>query len=230
MAEVLLEVCVDSAEGLAAAVEGGADRIELCAALGVGGLTPSAGLMRQAAGCGVPVLAMIRPRAGDFCFGAADLAVMRADIAAAREAGLAGVVLGAMSGPALDRGMLGQLVTEAEGLDLTLHRCIDLCDDPAAALEEAITLGFRRVLSSGGAATAGEGAPVLARLMRQATGRIVVMPGSGISAETVGALAGLPLAEVHGSCSVATVESGFGFGAARLTDAGQVRALKAALR
>ena len=95
MADVLLEVCVDSAAGLDAAVAGGADRIELCSALDVGGLTPSAGLTRLAAGCGLPVFAMIRPRAGGFVFGAADVAVMQADIAAAREAGLAGVVLGA---------------------------------------------------------------------------------------------------------------------------------------
>lgn len=230
MAELLLEVCVDSAEGLAAAVEGGADRIELCSALELGGLTPSAGLMRLAAGCGVPVLAMIRPRAGDFGYGAADLAVMLEDIAAARAAGLAGVVLGATRGAALDGPMLRRLVEAAAGMDLTLYRCFDLCADQAAALEQAVALGFRRVLSSGGATTAPEGAAVLERLMRQAAGRIVVMPGSGVSAESLGALAALPLHEVHGSCSVAAQESGFGFGGRRRTDAGRVRALKDALR
>ena len=85
-----LEVCVESVAGLAAAVEGGADRVELCSALGLGGLTPSVGFMALAARCGVPVLAMIRPRAGDFVWSEAELGVMEADIAAARDSGLAG--------------------------------------------------------------------------------------------------------------------------------------------
>ncbi|MES2813706.1 MAG: copper homeostasis protein CutC, partial [Pseudomonadota bacterium] len=83
---VTLEVCVDTAEGLAQAVAGGADRIELCAALAVGGLTPSAGLMALAAGCGVPVVAMIRPRAGDFVWSEAEVGMMEAEIASARDA------------------------------------------------------------------------------------------------------------------------------------------------
>ena len=95
MSTILLEVCVDNVHGLAAALAGGADRIELCAALDVGGLTPSAGLMRAAAGSPIPVVAMIRPRAGDFRYDAAECAVMLADIDAAHAAGLQGVVLGA---------------------------------------------------------------------------------------------------------------------------------------
>ena len=122
MARVLIEVCVDCAEGLAEAVAGGADRIELCSALEVGGLTPSVGLMRTASGCGVPVYAMIRPRAGGFGFSQEDVAVMLADIAAAREAGLAGVVLGAMRGDGLDGAMLGTLTVAAQGMGTTLHR------------------------------------------------------------------------------------------------------------
>ena len=92
---VTLEVCVDTSAGLAAAVAGGADRIELCAGLEVGGLTPTAGMMQAAAGCGVPVYAMIRPRAGGFTYSAAEIAIMQTDIAQARAAGLAGVVFGA---------------------------------------------------------------------------------------------------------------------------------------
>ena len=164
MARVLVEVCLDSAEGLAEAVAGGADRIELCAALAVGGLTPSAGLMQAAARCPVPVLAMIRPRAGDFVFSPAEVAIMLADIAAARAAGLAGVVLGAsLPGGRLDRAILARLTDAASGLDLTLHRAFDLVPDIAPAIELAADLGFRRILTSGQAATAAEGRAGLER-------------------------------------------------------------------
>lgn len=230
---VLLEVCVDDALELAEAVAGGADRVELCAALGLGGLTPSVGLMAVAAGCGVPVMAMIRPRAGGFEFGAAEVAVMKADIRAVRAAGLAGVVLGATRGDRLDEAVLRELVAEAAGLDLTLHRAIDLVGDVEAAVEVAVQLGFRRVLSSGGARVAVEGVARLGVMLRAAAGRLVVMPGSGVSVATWPQLAGLGVSEVHASCAVGVgrIVDRFGFvtGAERRTDRGMVRALKAVL-
>ena len=236
MPDIILEVCIDSVDGLAAAVQGGAGRIELCSALEVGGLTPSLGLMRAAAGCGVPVFAMIRPRAGDFCFSPAEVAVMRADIAAARAAGLAGVVLGAsLADGRLHEGTLWSLISEAGGMGLTLHRAFDLTPDKAAALETALALGFHRILTSGGAATAAEGVPMLATLMQQAGARITIMPGAGISAQTLPALASLPLREVHASCSIPVTEAaqiatlGFGPALARRTSADRVRALRLAL-
>ena len=229
----MLEVCVDDALGLAEAVAGGADRVELCAALGLGGLTPSVGLRAAAAGCGVPVLAMIRPRAGGFEFGAAEVAVMRRDIRAARRAGLAGVVLGASRGDRLDAAVLGELVAEAAGLDLSLHRVVDLVADVEEAVAVAVALGFRRVLSSGGARVAVEGVARLAVMLRVARGRLEVMPGSGVSVATWPALAGLGCREVHASCSVPVPgkADGFGFasGGERRTDRGKVAALKAAL-
>lgn len=230
MARVLVEVCVDSAEGLAEAVAGGADRIELCAALDVGGLTPSQGLMQAAAQCPVPVLAMIRPRSGDFVFSPAEVTVMLADIAAARAAGLAGVVLGASRPDGrLDDAILATLTKAASGLDLTLHRAFDLVPDLGAAIDLAVGLGFRRILTSGQAATASEGRAGLERCFRIANGRLAILPGSGISADTVHALRGLPLTEVHGSCSVPGRAAPLGFGAPRRTSAARVRALKAAL-
>lgn len=230
MPEVLVEICVDDAEGLAEAIAGGADRIELCAALDSGGLTPSAGLMQAAARCGVPVLAMVRPRAGGFVFTAADVDVMRADIAMARRAGLAGVVLGA-SRPdgTLDEAVLTVLVGEAAGLDLTLHRAFDLVPDMAAAVDLAIRLGFRRILTSGQARTAAEGHAAIKECFAHAAGRLVVMPGAGISSETVRALRGLPLTEVHGSCSVPGAVAPLGFGAPRRTSSALVRTLKLAV-
>ncbi len=231
---MLLEVCVDDALGLAEAVAGGADRVELCAALALGGLTPSAGLMAAAAGCGVPVLAMIRPRAGDFIFGAAEVAVMKADIRAVRAAGLAGVVLGAsLPDGRLDTPVLAELVAEAAGLDMTLHRVVDLVPDVDVAVEMAVRLGFRRVLTSGGARLAPEGVARLAVMMRAAAGRLVVMPGSGVSVETWPMLAGLGVTEVHASCAVPVsgTADAFGFvtGAERRTDRARVAALKAVL-
>ncbi|WP_431297529.1 copper homeostasis protein CutC [Tabrizicola sp. BL-A-41-H6] len=231
---MIIEVCVDTAEGLAAALEGGADRIELCSALGVGGLTPSAGFMRLAARAGVPVHALIRPRAGDFFFSEPELEVMAADIAVARECGMAGVVIGAsLADGRLDAVALRRLVGEAAGLSLTLHRVFDLVPDMGEALEAAIDFRFHRVLTSGGAATAVAGIDRLVALKAQAAGRIGILPGAGITAATAAGLRVLEPIEVHGSCSVVrtgrVVGLGFGVATERVTDAGQVRALRAAL-
>ena len=233
---MILEVCVETVAGLEAAVTGGADRIELCSALALGGLTPSAGFMRQAAGCGVPVLAMIRPRAGNFVWSEAEVSVMEADITAARAAGLAGVVLGAtLQDERLDVVTLARLIGTARGMDLTLHRCFDLVPDMGEALEEAVSLGFRRILTSGGEVTAEAGAGRIAALIGQAAGRIGVMPGAGVSARNVRDFIALGAREVHGSCSVGVAVDGpgvtLGFGPAveRRTDAATVRAVKRAM-
>ena len=237
MPDIKLEVCVDDAAGLAAAIAGGADRIELCAALPIGGLTPSLGLMELAAACGLPCYPMIRSCTGAFVYSAQDVAVMKADIRAARAHGLTGVVLGAnRPGGTLDIAVLSELVAEAQGLDLTLHRAIDLCVDVEHAVEQAITLGFHRILTSGGALKAPDGVPRLQAMFRVARGRLIIMPGSGVSAETLPSLAVLPLSELHGSCSspVPTDAQGiaFGFqtGAERRTDSAKVANLKSALR
>jgi copper homeostasis protein len=232
----VLEVCVDTAEGLAQAVAGGADRIELCAALAVGGLTPSAGLIELAARCGVPVVAMIRPRAGDFVWSEAEVVMMEAEIAAVRAAGLEGVVLGAsLPDGRLDVPVLRRLVAVSDGLETVLHRCIDLAPDMGAALEEAVELGFGRILTSGGETTAEVGATRIAALVAQAAGRITVMPGSGVNPGNAAMLKGLGIREIHASCSASTplsgraVEMGFAPPVRRQTDANAVRALRAAL-
>ncbi len=238
MRRILLEVCVDDAAGVRAAVDGGADRIELCAALALGGLTPSAGLMALAARAGVPVMAMIRPRAGDFVWTPDERGAMRAEIAAVRAAGLAGVVIGASRPDGrLDMDILTELMAEARGLDVTLHRAIDMVPDATEAMALCRALGIRRVLSSGGALRAIDGADRLAAMMHAAPD-VTVMPGSGVTADSVAHLAArLPLREVHASCSVpvavpADARIGqFGFlpPGARRTDAWQVRALRRAL-
>lgn len=201
--EPLLEVCVDDPAGLAAAVEGGADRIELCSALTVGGLTPSHGFMAHAARSPIPAHALIRPRTGDFVFTTDDVRVMLDDVRAARSAGLAGVVIGALrSDGQLDVAALETLVAAAEGMDLTLDRAFDLAADREEALETAIRLGFSRILTSGGAKTAFEGLPRVERLARRAAGRISIMPGAGVRPETAEALLTLSgVFELHASCS-----------------------------
>ena len=228
-----LEVCVDNPESLARAIAGGADRIELCAALTLGGLTSSPGLMELAAAAPIPVYAMIRPRAGDFRYSPSEVAAMRADIRAARAAGLAGVVLGAATREErLDRELLALLLAQADGMGATLHRVIDTLPDPFQALEDAIALGFERILTSGGRATAEEGAETIAALARQSTGRIVIMAGGGVrSANAVDLLQRTGADELHGSCSVpsrATAGSSrtFQHGDSQLTDPDEVRALK----
>jgi copper homeostasis protein len=237
---ITLEVCVDNVDGLAAAISGGADRIELCSALEIGGLTPSAGLLRAAASSPVPVVAMIRPRGGDFCFSEAEVQLMLAEIDAVAAAGLQGVVLGA-SRP--DRELaphtLDKLVRHAkdQGLRCTLHRAIDLCPDLAKATSMAIDLGFERILTSGGAKKAPEGLDGLQRCFDAAAGRITIMPGAGIDATNVNPLRkSLPLTDIHASCSIPlpapspqVAAFGFDAGGRRQTSTEKVAALKAAL-
>ena len=233
---LLLEVCVDDAGGLHAAVEGGADRIELCSSLDLGGVTPSAGLMAEAARVGVPVIALIRPRAGGFVYSAAEERVMLDDIERARDLGLAGVAIGALdANNRLDLAMLERLATNAAPLQLTLHRAFDLVPDPLEALEQAVTLSFDRILTSGGARQAPAGAAQLAACVAQSRGRIRILAGSGITPANVDALlAATGVHEVHASCRAPAAEPApellaFGFAAAssaRSTSAAVVRALK----
>lgn len=236
MSRILLEVCVDDAAGIAAAATGGADRIELCAALALGGLTPSAGLMALAARGPLPALAMIRPRAGNFVWSVPEVEAMEVEIAAARSFGLVGVVIGAsLPDGRLDTQVLARLMQAAAGLEVTLHRAVDLTPDPEEAMALCARLGIRRVLSSGGAAAALEGTPRLRAMQHHG---VTVMPGGGITAENIATLAAaLPLTEVHASCSSPLPPPAlrqvrdFGFlpPGARGTDAAKVRALRQAL-
>ncbi len=202
---ILFEVVTDTVAGVRAAAAGGADRIELVAALAVGGVTPSPGLMRMTARCGVPVRAMIRPRAGDFCYDADELDVMRHDIEAARSAGMAGIVFGAnLASGELDVQALARLCAHAEGLGLetALHRSFDLAPDPIEALDAALSLGIKTVLTSGGAASAHDGVDGLRRLVAYAAGRIEILAGVGITPANVADIVALGgVTSVHASCA-----------------------------
>lgn len=184
-----VEVCLDNLESLPIAIAAGANRIELCSSLALGGLTPSIGMMRYAAQTAtIPVYAMIRPRQGDFLYGSADLTSMQFDIDAAAEAGLQGIVLGLLNRDGeIDGERLRPLVHQAQqhGLGITFHRAFDQCRDPLQALESIIELGCERILTSGTHSNALEGCEMLQQLIQQAAGRIAIMAGAGINAHNV---------------------------------------------
>ena len=233
-----LEVCVDTSEGLATAIAAKVDRIELCADLGVGGLTPTPGMLAMAATAPMPVYAMIRPRQGDFVYGPEDRAVMLGDIAAVRQAGLAGVVLGASRRDrSLDEDTLAILCGAAEGLGTTLHRAFDLVPDPEAALATAIRLGFERILTSGGVSDAQGGRERLRKLVTSAGGRISIMGGGGVTPANVGdLLRSTGISEVHASAKVEVpqdadlVDWGFTTPHVYATSRDTIRALREAMR
>ncbi len=197
---VLVEACVDTVESALAAAAGGAARVELCANLVEGGTTPSAGAIALARErLGLPLFVLVRPRGGDFLYGADEVAVMRRDVEAARRLGADGVVVGALTPDGrVDAAVTRALVDAARPMAVTFHRAIDAARDAAAALEVLVALGVDRVLTSGGAASAVEGTAALAALVRQAGGRLAVLAGGGLTAETVGpVVAATGVREVH---------------------------------
>lgn len=203
----MLEVCVDTFDGATVALKGGAGRVELCSSLSEGGLTPSAGLMRAAARLPIPCYAMIRPRSGLFVFSETEIEIMLADIAIARDAGLAGVVLGAQStNGTLSVAVMERLVNATGAMGKTLHRVIDVVPDPLTALDEAIGLGFERVLTSGAEPLAPDGVSLIKQMVARAARRISVMPGCGLTPENVAnVLAATGATEAHAACRVRVV-------------------------
>ncbi|GBQ10196.1 copper homeostasis protein CutC [Swaminathania salitolerans] len=232
-----LEICVDESCGLTAAQRPCVARIELCAALAQGGLTPSPGLIARAGGSSVPVFALIRPRAGDFIYSDMETDQMLDDIAHMRQAGLAGVVIGCLDAEGrLDRARLARLRRASLPLRCQLHRAIDLSVDPLQAIDIAIDLGFERVLSSGGARSAAEGAACLGRMMEHARGRIEIMAGGGVRPDNVAEIYRTSgVNGFHASCRIACrVQDDrldhFGFAARRgVTSAGEILRLSDAL-
>jgi copper homeostasis protein len=181
---ILLEISVETVVAAVAAQRGGAQRIELCANLRLGGLTPGEELMRLVRELvSVPIFVMIRPRAGDFVYSAEELAHMHRDIAAAKRLGMDGIVLGPLTkARRVDIEVTQELVKASEPLPVTFHRAFDDAADLDVALEDVIETGAARILTSGGAATAPAGVERLAHLVTAATDRIVILPGSGINA------------------------------------------------
>lgn len=237
-----LEIAVQDSAGVRIAQEVGAARVELTQALALGGLTPSPGTLESAVAAsgsdGPEIHVLVRPRAGDFQYDADELVVIERDIRFAVRNGAHGVVIGALdSDGALDRDAMARLRDAAGDASVTLHRAIDVTADPIATMQTARDLGLRRVLTSGGASAAIDGAAMLARLVREADGGIEIMAGSGVNAASAVELAATGVDALHFSAKkTITSSSGVRMGSAsdgvggyEVTDREAAFALRSAL-
>ena len=187
MKKYLLEICVDSFESARRASEAGADRLELCGDLLVGGVSPSPFLIEQVVSrIKTPVNVLLRPRFGDFCFTDEEKEVLLKEIAFCAKAKVNGVVIGALTPEGdLDVPFLSRCMAAAGDLEVTLHRCFDVCRDPFEALDTACDLGIQTILTSGQMATAPAGIENLKALRRHAADRIHLLAGSGVTPENI---------------------------------------------
>lgn len=197
---MIFEVCIDSVEGAMAALQAGAQRVELCDNLVEGGTTPSLGMVELTCrSASLAVNVMIRPRGGDFVYSDLELEVMKYDIEAVKKSGAKGVVFGLLTPDGrIDNQRTAQLIALARPLSVTFHRAFDLCMDPAQALEDLIDLGVDRLLTSGQKAGALEGAACIKSLVDQARGRIIILAGGDVNERTLPLIAAQTgVSEVH---------------------------------
>ncbi len=185
--QYILECCVDSAESAVRAKEGGADRLELCSNLVIGGTTPTVALyeeIRKAVDIRIHVL--IRPRFGDFLYSEQEAALICREIETFRQAGADGIVVGSLQADgSLHTGQMERFLEQAKTLPVTLHRAFDMCRDPFAALEQAKRLGIHTVLTSGQAPSCLAGLPLLQKLLCAAKDQITILAGAGVDAHAV---------------------------------------------
>ncbi|MGH4117380.1 copper homeostasis protein CutC [Clostridium sp.] len=183
----ILEVCVDSVESAMEAVKGGTNRLEVCSNLIIGGTTPNINLfkiLREKVSLKMNVL--IRPRYGDFCYTENEFEIMKRDIRMFKKAGASGVVIGMLKPDGtLNIDGMKQLIAEAEGMHVTLHRAFDLCRDPLATLEEAKKLGINSILTSGQKNSCTQGKELLKKLVEKSEHKIEILIGSGINSSNV---------------------------------------------
>lgn len=207
------EVCANSVASCIAAQEGGADRVELCAGIPEGGTTPSYGMIRSAReSISIGLNVIIRPRGGDFLYSSEELNEMILDIRIAKELGADGLVFGCLTPEGnVDMTAMRMLMEEAGDTPVTFHRAFDHTCDPDKALEDIISLGCKRILTSGCRPTALEGAETLARLVRKAGERIIIMPGCGIREDNIAETARLSGAREFHFSAREPVESGMIF-------------------
>lgn len=191
MKHYTFEICANSAESCVAAQAGGAHRVELCASMPEGGTTPSFGEIKLARKLiDIRLHVIIRPRGGDFLYSPLELDIMEEDICMARQAGADGVVFGCLTPEGdLDMPSMKRLMKVSEGMPVTFHRAFDYVRKPNHVMEQLIDLGVNRILTSGQQPTAIQGAGLLAELVRQAAGRIVIMPGCGVNEWNIAELA-----------------------------------------
>lgn len=208
MENVKFEICSGSLQSALNAQEAGAHRVELCSALSLGGITPSYGFIELARKrLKIDINVLIRPRQGDFLYDSDEVAVMIRDIIACAQMGVNGVVIGALDpfgNVDVDACRAMVAVAKHHGMSVTFHRAIDRACNIMAALEDVISVGADRVLSSGGKPTSVEGLETLARMNAAAAGRIIIMPGGGVNAMNIRQiLEGTGAQEIHFSGSEA---------------------------
>lgn len=198
----ILEACTNSVQSTIDAEKGGANRVELCAALYEGGTTPSAATIELACKMvQIPVYVIIRPRGGDFLYTDLEFEVMKHDIIFAKKAGAKGVVIGLLNADgSVDLERTRQLVEIASPMGVTFHRAFDMVNNPFVALDDVIAAGCERILTSGGQNKAFDGREQIAALVKQAAGRISIMAGSGVNVQNVEKLINESgISEVHSS-------------------------------
>ncbi|MBW9158251.1 copper homeostasis protein CutC [Clostridium sp. FP2] len=183
----ILEVCVDSVESAMEAVKGGANRLELCSALIIGGTTPNINLFKLIKEkTNIKMNILIRPRYGDFCYTEDEFEIMKRDIQMFKKAGASGVVIGILKPDgSLDIDRMKELIEVAEGMHITLHRAFDVCINPFTTLEEAKKLGISSILTSGQKNKCTEGRELLKELVEKSEDKIEILIGSGINSGNV---------------------------------------------
>ncbi|XP_056633780.1 copper homeostasis protein cutC homolog [Diorhabda carinulata] len=207
MSKVKLEVCVDSLESALAAIEGGADRLELCSSLIDGGLTPTPGLLIQIQNMNsknVPVYCLLRCRPGNFIYSHEEIEIMKEDAKILRKHGADGFVFGALSDNGdVDMKICRELIRVCHPLPVTFHRAFDFCRRPTIEVEVIIDLGFQRILTSGKQQNAQMGVKLIKKLVEQVGHRIIIMPGGGVTKENIKyILENTEAKEIHGSFKV----------------------------
>lgn len=187
MKKGLLECCVDSVESAVHAANGGADRLELCAGLVIGGITPTGALYKEIRKyTDIPIHALLRPRFGDFCYSEYEVSVIEEEIFRFKDLGVNGVVIGALlPDGTMDRKAMERFMKAAKGLSVTMHRAFDVAKNPMEALEQAIDLGVNTILTSGCEDTSMQGRDCIRELVEQADGRIDILIAGGVNAPVI---------------------------------------------
>lgn len=204
-----LECCVDSVESAIAAKKGGADRLELCSALVIGGLSPSQALYRKIREqADIPIRVLLRPRFGDFCYTDHEHEILKEEVRSFRKLGADGIVIGTMKPDGtLNLEQMKELMEEAQGMTVTLHRAFDMCQDPFQTLEGAKRLGIHTILTSGQKNVCTEGMDLLKELVEQAQGKTEILVGGGVDASVLPVLAEKTKAKAFHMSGKVSIES-----------------------
>jgi copper homeostasis protein len=210
---ITIEICAASFSSALIAQEGGADRIELCAALELGGITPSFAVIELAKkALQIPVYVLIRPRGGDFCYSENEMQAMLRDIEICKTLAVDGIVCGALeTNGTIHSQQLKRFLAASEGMDFTFHRAFDRCSNPFFALEQCIDFGVSRILTSGQQMNALQGSNFIAKLIEKAENKISIMPGAGISVDNILAIKSLTQAKEFHLSAKKTIQSPFLF-------------------